>query len=94
MNIPTDTELLQKMTDEVVSELGREALRPLSNLEKTYFREGENLIRRRDSLEAAENFVNAIFSERLKQIQGSPMTQKAQETLVDIFRNYKVAIGG
>lgn len=94
LNIPTDTEMLQKMTDEVVAELGREALRPLSNLEKTYFREGENLIRRRDSLEAAENFVNAIFSERLKQIQGSPMTQKAQETLVDIFRNYKVAIGG
>jgi tetratricopeptide (TPR) repeat protein len=94
LNIPTDTELLQKMTDEVVSELGREALRPLSNLEKTYFREGENLIRRRDSLEAAENFVNAIFSERLKQIQGSPMTQKALETLVDIFQNYKVDIGG
>ncbi|MEW6671518.1 MAG: CsgG/HfaB family protein [Thermodesulfobacteriota bacterium] len=94
LDIPTDTELLQKMTDEVVSELGREALRPLSNLEKTYFREAENLIRRRDKLEAAENFVNAVFDERLKQIQGSPMTQKALENLDDIFRNYKIAIGG
>jgi len=94
LNIPTDTELLQKMTDEVVSELGREALRPLSNLEKTYFREGENLIRRRDRLMAGENFINAIFDERLKQIQGSPMTKQALENLDDIFRNYKIAIGG
>lgn len=94
LDIPTDTELLQKMTDEVVSELGREALRPLSNLEKTYFQEGEKLIRRRDRLEAAENFINAIFNERLKQIQGSPMTQQALENLDDIFRNYKIAVGG
>ncbi|MDF1590434.1 MAG: CsgG/HfaB family protein [Desulfobacterales bacterium] len=94
LDIPTDTELLQKMTDEVVSELGREALRPLSNLEKTYFQEGEKLIRRRDRLEAAENFINAVFDERLKQIQGSPMTQQALENLDDIFRNYKIAIGG
>jgi len=77
-----------------VSELGREALRPLSNLEKTYFQEGEKLIRRRDRLEAAENFINAVFDERLKQIQGSPMTQQALENLDDIFRNYKIAIGG
>ena len=32
--IPTDTELLQKMTSEVVAELGREALKPLNNLGK------------------------------------------------------------
>ena len=94
LDIPTDTELLQKMTDEVVSELGRETLRPLSNLEKTYFQEGEELIRRRYRREAAESFVNAVFDERLKQIQGSPMTQKALENLDDIFRNYKIAIGG
>ena len=94
LDISTDTELLQNMANEVVSELGREALRPLSNLEKTYFQEGENLIRRRDRLTAAENFINAIFDERLKQIQGSPMTQKALENLNDIFLNYKIATGG
>lgn len=66
----------------------------MSNLEKNYFRDGENLIRRRDRLGAAENFVNAIFDERLKQIQGSPMTQKALENLDDIFRNYKIAVRG
>lgn len=90
LEIQTDTELLQKMTDEVVAELGREVLRPLSNLEKTYFQSGENFMRRRDKLQAAESFVDAIFDEKLKRIQASPMTQKALLNLKEIFRNYKV----
>ena len=94
MEIATDTELLQKMTDKVVSELGREALRPLQNLEKTYFQNGENQLRRRNNLQAAENFIDAIFDEKMKRIQGSPMTRKAMENLDDIFDNYKVVIGG
>lgn len=89
LEIITDTEMLQKMTDEVVAELGREVLRPLSNLEKTYFQSGENFLRRRDRLQAAESFVDAVFDEKLKRIQGSPMAQKALLNLEEIFRNYK-----
>jgi tetratricopeptide (TPR) repeat protein len=94
LNISTDTELLQKMSGEVVSELGREALKPLSNLEKSSFQAGEILIRRREKLSASESFVDAIFDERLKQVQGSPMTQKAVENLNDIFRDHQIKIGG
>ncbi len=94
LEISTDTELLQKMTAEVVAELGREALRPLQNLEQTYFNEGEKLQRRRDKLGAAESFVDAVFDERLKQIQDSPMTKKASENLDEIFREYRVSLGG
>ena len=87
--IPTDTELLQKMTSEVVAELGREALKPLNNLEKTYFQAGEQFIKRRERLLAAESFVDAVFDEKMKMIQGSPLSLKAIENLEDIFRNYK-----
>jgi len=87
--IPTDTELLQKMTSEVVAELGREALKPLNNLEKTYFQAGEQFIKRRERLNAAESFVDAVFDEKMKMIQGSPLSLKAMENLEDIFRNYK-----
>jgi tetratricopeptide (TPR) repeat protein len=87
--IPTDTELLQKMTSEVVAELGREALKPLNNLEKTYFQAGEQYIKRRERLQAAESFVDAIFDEKLKMTQGSPLSLKAVENLEEIFRNYK-----
>ncbi len=94
LEIPTDTELLQKLTDEVVAELGLEALRPLQNLEQIYFREGENYMRRRDNLNAAEQFVNVLFNEQLKRIQSSPLSIKANETLTDIFMNYQVSLEG
>jgi tetratricopeptide (TPR) repeat protein len=94
LDIPTDTELLQQLTDDVVAELGREALRPMQNLEKTYFDEGENLLRRRNRLEAAERFVDAIFDENMKQVVDSPLTRKAHEHLADIFRSHQVVLGG
>ncbi len=92
LEISTDTELLQKMTSKVVSDLGREALRPLQNLEKNYFQKGTKFLRRRNNLKAAENFINAVFDEKMKRIQGSPMTKKALENLDEIFYNYKVQI--
>lgn len=90
LEMPTDTELLQKMTDQVVAELGKEALRPLQNLEQTYFKKGENFLRRRDTLSAAENFVNAIFDEKLKRIEGSPLTISALDNLYDIFLQHRL----
>jgi tetratricopeptide (TPR) repeat protein len=93
LEIPTDTELLQKMTDEVVAELGREALRPLQNLEQNYFKVGENYLRRRNVTAAAESFVDAIFDEKLKRIQNSPLTGKATQHLEKIFSDYAVSLG-
>ncbi len=92
LELPTDTELLQKMTDQVVAELGKEALRPLQNLEQTYFKKGENFLRRRDTLNAAENFVNAIFDEKLKRIEGSPLTRSAHDNLSDIFLQHRLKL--
>lgn len=93
LEILTDTEILQKMTDKVVADLGREALSPLKNLETISFRDGEKLLRRRANLKAAESFIDAIFDEKMKRVQGSPLSSKAQEHLKDIFLNYKVRIG-
>jgi len=90
LEMPTDTELLQKMTDQVVAELGKEALQPLQNLEQTYFKKGENFLRRRDTLSAAENFVNAIFDEKLKRVEGSPLTRSALDNLYDIFLQHRL----
>lgn len=90
LEIPTDTQLLQELTDEVVAELGREGLSPLKNLAKTYFDEGEKQLRRRDKLKAAESFTNSIFNEKVRMIQESPISTKAGEYLENIFREYKV----
>jgi len=89
MDIPTDTEVMKQITNEVVAELGGEALKPLQDLERTYFNEGERLLlRRRNSLDAAEKFVDAIFNENLKMIQGSPLSAKAEDHLVSIFHDF------
>ncbi len=94
LEIPTDTEILQKMTEKVVADLGREALSPLKNLETKSFQDGAKLLRRRANLKAAESFIDAIFDEKMKRVQGSPLSSKAQEHLEYIFLNYKVRIGG
>ena len=94
LELPTDTELLQSLTSEVVAELGREVLRPLRNLEQTYFQEGEKLLRRRQNLEAAEKFIDAVFDERLKRITNSPVTKNALEQIEEIFRKYQIQLGG
>lgn len=67
VEMPSDTELLQKITKEVVTELGDEILRPLQNLETTYFQE---------TVLAAENFVYALFDEKLKRISRFSSYQK------------------
>ena len=90
LEISTDTQLLQELTDEVVVELGQEGLSPLKNLAKTYFDEGEKHLRRRDELKAAESFTNSIFNEKVRMIQESPISRKAGEYLENIFRDYKV----
>jgi len=90
LEIPTDTELLQELTTEVVAELGREALQPLKNLEKTYYDLGEKYKERRDSIQAAEYYMDAIFDEKVKSIPDSLLSQNAKQNLDEVFRNYKV----
>ncbi len=90
MEIPTDTELLQNLAEEVVAELGREVLKPIQNLQKTYFQHGEQHLRRRNNPEAAESFINAIFDEKMKRIEDSPLTASAMKHLDEIFREYSV----
>ncbi len=90
MEIPTDTELLQNLAEEVVAELGREVLKPIQNLQKTYFQHGEQHLKRRDNPEAAESFINAIFDEKMKLIEDSPLTASAMKHLDEIFREYSV----
>lgn len=92
VEIPSDTEILQKMTAEIVAELGREALRPLQNLEKTYFESGEQHLRRKDNILAVENFVKAVFNEKIKMIQDSPIAQRSYEHLDTISLNSNVSL--
>lgn len=89
--MPTDTELLQGLTEEVVAEMGQEALKPLRNLEQVYFKQGENYIRRRENIMAAEKFVDAVFDEKMKGVN-TPVSKLSTEKLEQIFLKYRVAM--
>ncbi|KPJ76444.1 MAG: hypothetical protein AMJ54_11465 [Deltaproteobacteria bacterium SG8_13] len=90
LEIPTDTELLQALTNEVVEELGKEALRPLQALEKTYFDRGQRHLQRGDDLAAVEYFIDAIFTEKAKGVKGSQLNREAVRNIEDIFRHFNV----
>ena len=93
LEIPTDTELLQALTTEVVEELGREALRPLQTLEKTYFALGEKHLRSHDDITALEYFIDAMFTERVKGLKGTQIAREAGRNVEDIFRLFKLRSG-
>jgi len=90
LEIPTDTELLQQMATEVVEELSREVLKPLRNLEKKYFEKGEEfLLKRKENINAIEQFVDAVFDEKLKASVGSPITIQSNKYLQSIVENHR-----
>lgn len=90
LEIPTDTELLQLMATEVVEELSREVLKPLRNLEKKYFEKGEEfLLKRKENINAIEQFVDAVFDEKLKASVGSPITSQSNKYLQSIIENHR-----
>lgn len=93
LELPTNTEILQNLTLEVVAELGREVLKPLRNLEKKYFQEGENLLKRKQNLQAAVKFIDALFDERLKSVANSPIIKDALEKVEQIFYMYQIPLG-
>jgi|GEM_PF-153096 len=93
IEIMTDSDLLQDITRKAVAELGREALTPLQAIEKTYFDEAENYLKRREELIAAEYYINAMFDERMKMISNSPISRECGKRLHDIFYNRKILVG-
>ncbi len=91
LDMPTDTELLQELTAEVVAEMGSEALRPMRNLEKTYFTEAETSMNRRENIRAVEKFVDTVFDEQLKGRE-TPLSEQAKKSIDKIFRLYQVRL--
>lgn len=90
LEIATDTEMLQMMADQVVEELSRKVLQPLRNREISYFEAGEELLlKRKESLEALERFVDAKFDEKVKLNVNSPISDKIDGYMEQIIDTYQ-----
>jgi curli biogenesis system outer membrane secretion channel CsgG len=86
--VPTDTELLQMLTDQIIDVMSVDVLRPLQSLEKTYFEKGEEYEKRNEPLRAVESYVDGIFNERLKSVSVSPLTDESLKRIDGIMHAY------
>jgi tetratricopeptide (TPR) repeat protein len=78
LELPTESELLEKVTAEVVRDLALVVLKPFQSLQTTYYEEAENLRQRRYYDQAVEMYLNAMYDERIKGIE-SPISKKSME---------------
>jgi hypothetical protein len=78
--LPTESQLLEQVTAEVVRDLALVVLKPFQSLQTTYFDEGEILRQRRRHEQAIEKYVDAIYDERTKGIE-SPISKKSMEVI-------------
>jgi len=87
LELPTESELLEKVTAEVVRDLALVVLKPFQSLQTTYFDEGEILRQRRRYEEAIEKYVDAIYDERTKGIE-SPISKKSMEVVDQLISEF------
>ena len=89
MEIPTDTEILQQLTEEVVESMASDVLRPLQQLETFYFNQGQDSEKRSEVESAIEYYTYAIFNERLKSVSSSPITNEARARISKLLNNHR-----
>lgn len=86
LELPTDVEVLNDLTNQKVSEVGLSVLENFQSLELIYFNKGEKQFKRRKYEEAVERYTDAIFDERLKG-KSSPISKKASEMIAKLAQN-------
>ena len=86
LELPTEMEVLDEITNEKVSEMGRDVLKHFQSLEVEYFNQAQAQQKRRNYEIAVEKYTDSMFDEKLKGIS-TPISQKASETIDKIMEN-------
>lgn len=85
LEIMSDSELLEKVTQEAVSELSHEVLSRFENLQAQYFDIGETYKKKREYEKAVEKYSDAIHLENLKNIS-SPLSGSAKKEIEQMLK--------
>ncbi|WP_339723245.1 CsgG/HfaB family protein [uncultured Paraglaciecola sp.] len=89
MEISTDTEILQSLTEKIVAHMGAAVLQPLENLEVSMFNDGKESERRMQYEAAVESYTYSMFNEKVKGISSSPTSIEAQKRIDNILARYR-----
>jgi len=87
LELPTEMEVLDELTNEKISEMGQSVLKQFQSLEVEYFNQGEQQrLKRRNYDLAIERYTDAIFDEKTKSIS-TPISQKSMEFIDKLIQN-------
>ncbi|MCX5854712.1 MAG: hypothetical protein NTZ24_09150, partial [Deltaproteobacteria bacterium] len=87
LELPSEAEVLDELTNEKISEMGQSVLKQFQSLEVEYFNQGEQQrLKRRNIDLAIEKYTDAMFDEKLKGIS-TPISQKSQELIDKLIQN-------
>lgn len=86
LQLPTELEVLDELTNSKISEVGQSVLKPYQSLEVQYFNEGQQQEKRRNADLALEKYTDAMFDEKLKGM-ATPVSQKSQEFITRIIQD-------
>ena len=86
LELPTDDEALDELTNAKVSEMGQSVLKNYQSLEVAYFKEAQQQQKRRNIEQAVEKYIDAIYDEKLKGIS-TPVSQQSLESIDKLIQD-------
>ena len=86
LELPTELEVLDELTDQKISEMGLSILKHFQSLEVEYFNQAQLQVKRRHNEDAVESYMDAIFDEKLKSVS-TPISRKALEMIRKLTEN-------
>lgn len=84
MNLPSDSELLEKATREVVVGLGKAVIAQFENPKALYLNSANSLIKKRAYEKAIEKYVDAMFFEEIRGGSGE-LSQNMRKEIIDVL---------
>jgi hypothetical protein len=78
LELPTESDVLDELTNQKVSEMGQGVLNRFQSLEKVYYDEALTQLKRRNADDAIERFMDAIYDESMKGLS-TPVSQNSKE---------------
>lgn len=86
LELPTEAEVLDELTNDKISEMGQSVLKNYQSLEVEYFNSGQQQQKRRNIDLAVERYTDAVYDEKLKGIS-TPISQKSLEYIDKLIQD-------
>ena len=92
LDLPADSDLLEKAVDDAIANLGHQVLSLFQNLQETYLNSAEILKKKGDKNLVAEKYMDAIVTEELKNIKSqiSENARREMDLLLKRAENYPI----